>query len=164
MNLVYKTGTNQLHGSFDGRIINQDLIHRDYFTQAPFTNPFWYRMLDGAISGPVRFPKLYNGTNRTFFLFAYGGHFQKGKAGTSVATVPTSAMRNGDFSFGGQGSADLQPVHDAAGRHREMDSRSISGNMIPTSLFDPVVKNFLATKPVGPSRTTPACMTRTGRR
>jgi hypothetical protein len=161
MNLVYKSGTNQLHGSFDGRVINQTLIHRDYFTQSPFTNPFWYRMIDGAISGPLRLPKIYNGKNRTFFLFAYGGHFQKGKAGTSVATVPTEAMYNGDFSFGGQGLPIYNPFttrQDATGKWLR---DPFPGNVIPTSLIDPVVKNFLARNPWN-EPTDPGVLTRTG--
>jgi len=161
MNLVYKSGTNQLHGSFDARVINQTLIHRDYFTAAPFTNPFWYRMIDGAVSGPLYLPTLYNGKNRTFFLFAYGGHFQQGKAGTSVATVPTDAMYNGDFSFGGQGL----PIYDPFTTRQDATGKWIRdpfpGNIIPVSLIDPVVKNFLAHQPWNPP-TDPGVMTRTG--
>lgn len=161
MNLVYKTGTNQLHGSFDMRVINQHLIHRDYFTQSAFTNPFWYRMFDGAISGPVLLPKLYNGRNKTFFLFAYGGHFQKGKAGTSIATVPTDAMRNGDFSFGGQGLPIYNPFTTRQDETGKWIRDPFPGNLIPSNQIDPVVRNFLAKNPWN-EPTDPGVLTRTG--
>ena len=55
----------------------------------------------GTISGPVYIPKVYNGKNRTFFLFGFNwvkSVASGGTAGGIVATVPTAAERAGDFS------------------------------------------------------------------
>jgi hypothetical protein len=42
-------------------------------------------------------PKLYDGRNRTFFMFDYEG-LRGNTQSSSAATVLTSRMRNGDFS------------------------------------------------------------------
>jgi Carboxypeptidase regulatory-like domain len=51
----------------------------------------------GVFSGPVWIPKVYNGHNRTFFLFAWE-KYQLHLGGTSISTVPTAAERGGNFS------------------------------------------------------------------
>ena len=35
MKMVYKSGTNSLHGSFEDRYLNGKWVHRDYLTQTP---------------------------------------------------------------------------------------------------------------------------------
>ena len=49
-----------------------------------------------SAGGPVFIPKLYNGKDRTFWFFAYEGYRQVSRTNWS-GTVPTEAMRNGDF-------------------------------------------------------------------
>ncbi|HEX5284648.1 MAG TPA: carboxypeptidase-like regulatory domain-containing protein, partial [Bryocella sp.] len=51
----------------------------------------------GIFDGPVSIPKLYNGRNRTFFLFAWE-KYQLKLGGVKVSTLPTAAERGGDFS------------------------------------------------------------------
>ena len=48
-------------------------------------------------TGPVWIPKLYNGRNHTFFLFAWE-KYQLHLGGVAQSTLPTAAERNGDFS------------------------------------------------------------------
>ena len=49
------------------------------------------------MSGPVWIPKLYNGRNRTFFMFAYEGwRFSQGAQ--ARYRVPTNQELAGDFS------------------------------------------------------------------
>ncbi len=53
----------------------------------------------GSFSGPVRIPKVYNGKNKTFFLFGYEGiHDSRPRHDDTTNTVPTPAMHKGDFS------------------------------------------------------------------
>ena len=70
------------------------------FTQAavnrPVNNLRW-NQFDGQLGGPVVIPKLYNGHDRTFFFFAGEPRYQSDKQ-QQLATVPTDAMRSGDFS------------------------------------------------------------------
>jgi hypothetical protein len=51
----------------------------------------------GTFSGPVRIPHIYNGKDRTFFLFAYE-KYQLHLGGVTVSTVPNAAERGGNFS------------------------------------------------------------------
>ena len=46
--------------------------------------------------GPIRIPWLYNGKDRSFWFFAYEG-YRLVSSSTGSGSVPTEAMRNGDF-------------------------------------------------------------------
>ena len=65
-------------------------------TPAPDT-PYSHQSFGGTIGGPLRIPHLYDGSRRTSFVATYNG-----SRGTSLfdqyATVPSPAMRAGDFS------------------------------------------------------------------
>lgn len=50
-----------------------------------------------TLSGPVRFPWLYEGRNKTFFSVSYEGTIEK-IAQSSLFTIPTALQRNGNFS------------------------------------------------------------------
>ena len=103
MNLVFKSGTNEFHGSVDERYIWKRAVQRDYLTQVPLTNiPLYYDWFNGAFSGPVEIPKVYNGKNKTFFLIAFGAFLQSGGQPQQFNNVPTTAMLNGNFNFGSQ--------------------------------------------------------------
>src|SRR5205807_16461 len=49
------------------------------------------------LDGPVYFPKLYNGRNKTFFLFNYE-RYREGSPQPLILNVPEPEMRLGDFS------------------------------------------------------------------
>ncbi len=51
----------------------------------------------GVFDGPVWIPHLYNGRNRTFFLFAWE-KYQLHLGGPQVSTLPTVAERGGNFT------------------------------------------------------------------
>lgn len=147
LTLVFKSGTNELHGSLQDRYVNKRMIQRHYLQQFPQTNPLQYHELDGTASGPLHLPKLYQGKDRTFWLFGFAAHIEKaGNMGTP-RTVPSEAMYNGDFSFGGIGLPIYNPFttrQDAGGKWTR---DPFPGNKIDASLFDPAVKNFLARNP-----------------
>ena len=89
MKMVYKSGTNSLHGSFDDRYLPGNWVHRAYLTQfvTPPNAPWFYETFDLVGSGPVVIPKLYNGKNRTFFFVDYEG-FRRNQQQTLNATIP----------------------------------------------------------------------------
>ena len=121
MKMVYKSGTNSLHGSFEDRYLNGKWVHRGYLTQTPLPKdaPWYYETFDLVVSGPLVIPKLYNGRNKTFWLSDYAINHEH-TINQTVGTVPTPAMLNGDFSFAEcarRRAADLQSVLDPAGRH-----------------------------------------------
>jgi Carboxypeptidase regulatory-like domain len=51
----------------------------------------------GVLDGPVRIPHLYNGKDRTFFLFAWE-KYQLHLGSVTFSTVPTAAERGGNFN------------------------------------------------------------------
>src|SRR4051812_7106078 len=154
MSIVIKSGTNQLHGSFEDRYINKAMIHRAYLDQLPRSNPFTYHESTALINGPLRIPKIYNGHDKTFFLAGFERHFENSGTNSVRTTVPSAAMYNGDFSFGGQTSPAPLPIYNPfttrlVGNTWTRDP--FPGNIIPKSLFDPVAVNFLKRNPFTPA-------------
>jgi len=112
-NITMKSGTNQYHGSGYEYFVNEDLN-----AAFPFSNNGQgaeYRPRNrrndfgGTLGGPIRIPKVYNGTNKTFFFFSYE-EFLETSGLTFSDTVPTAAFRNGDFSsISPAGGANFNP-------------------------------------------------------
>lgn len=98
IDVISKSGTNQLHGSLFEFLRNSDVDARSYFNKAgtPFPS-FRLNQFGGSLGGPVVIPKLYNGRNRTFFFVDYEG-FRNTTQTFILGTIPTLRMRNGDFS------------------------------------------------------------------
>ena len=94
-NFTSKSGTNDIHGSAYSYFRNEDLNAASPYThQLPRT-----RVEDWGftVGGPVYIPKLYNGRNKTFFFFNWERYQNVSTAATYI-TLPTAAMRGGDFS------------------------------------------------------------------
>jgi hypothetical protein len=93
---VSKSGSNDLHGSLYWGNFNSNFSARSWADQnAPsFVNHNMF-LIDGG--GPVFIPKFYDGRNRTFWFASYSGaRYRVGNR--QFMSVPTAAMRNGDFS------------------------------------------------------------------
>ena len=92
---VSKSGTNELHGDVFYYHTNSALNARSFFSPTKASSR---RHNFGAwLGAPLVIPKLYNGRNRTFLMLAYEATRSPG--GTySNASVPTPAMRAGDFT------------------------------------------------------------------
>ena len=56
-----------------------------------------FNQYGGSLSGPVTIPKLFNGRNKVFFMFAYEG-VKDALPAPSTNTMPTDAQRSGNFS------------------------------------------------------------------
>src|SRR5215210_6953838 len=99
INVVVKSGTNDFHGSLyefnraKSRTANYFFTNRAGQEKPERT----YNRFGGSLSGPVRIPSVYNGRDKTFFLFAYE-RLKNSEAEPQLFTVPTAAMRQGDFS------------------------------------------------------------------
>jgi hypothetical protein len=86
--LVTKSGTNSLHGDVYGYVQNSALNSRNFF--ASRVSPEQQSEFGFTLGGPIR-------RNKTFFFGSYDGfRFRTTRAGV-IATVPTEAMRQGDF-------------------------------------------------------------------
>lgn len=100
---VSRGGTDQLHGSLRYYHDNTALNARGFFsaTKAP-SHSHKYGLWLG---GPLVLPRLYNGKHRTFFMLAWDAGRSPGSSNAN-ATVPTTAMQQGDFSAFGKAIKD----------------------------------------------------------
>lgn len=109
INSVIKSGTNDYHGSSYLFIRNNALDARPSFYDSVVNQrrlPLFRRsQFGGTIGGPVVVPGFGDGgpvvrslKDKVFFFFSYDGLRQFLPASTDIATVPTVAFRNGDFS------------------------------------------------------------------
>jgi hypothetical protein len=137
MNLVTKSGTNDLHGSVFEFVRNSYFDARGFFEkpsapQAPYRqNQFGF-----AVSGPVIIPKLYDGRNRTFFMADYEG-LRQTQSVAQLDSVLTPLMRQGNFS-----EYRTQLVNPLSG------NAPFSGNIIDPSLLSPQALNALKYMPL----------------
>jgi hypothetical protein len=123
---VSRSGDNHLHGTMRYYHDNAALNARSFFdVEKPGGIDHNF---GGYISGPVVLPKLYDGHNRTFFMMSYEGDVSPGST-TLRATVPTDAMRGGDFSG-------LATIKDP------LTGQTFAGNKIPTNRLNPVALAF----------------------
>ncbi len=91
VNIVTKTGTNELHGTAYEFIRNAALDARNFFARAEDAAPRYQRNQFGfSLGGPFR-------ENRTFFFGDYEGRRMR-EGITQVTNVPTAEERIGDFS------------------------------------------------------------------
>lgn len=120
---VSKGGTNELHGQLAYYHSNSALNARNFFavTKPSSKSHEW----GVSLNGPVFVPKLYNGRNRTFFMFAWHAQRTPGYQNANTS-VPTLAMRQGDFSKAGRTIKD------------PLNGQPFPGNQIPSSRLDPV--------------------------
>jgi len=90
-----KSGTNQFHGSafeyFQSNVLDSTIYN--FTSKAPKT----FNTFGGSLGGPVIIPKLWNGTDRTFFFFDYEGN-RKTTSAPEELLVPTEAERQGNLS------------------------------------------------------------------
>jgi hypothetical protein len=98
VNVATKSGTNTLHGALYDFLRNTAFDARDFFSQPNTAVPVLRRnQFGGVLSGPVWLPKVYKGTNKTFFMFDYEG-WRQTQSGPALAFFPTLAQRSGMFS------------------------------------------------------------------
>ena len=63
----------------------------------PTKAPKRFNTFGGSFGGPVHLPKIYNGSDKTFFFFDYEGN-RKTTSSPELLLVPTAAERAGDLS------------------------------------------------------------------
>lgn len=95
INVVTKSGTNQLHGSAYDFLRNNALDARNFFE--PSVPPFHRNQFGGTLGGPIDVPRVYDGRDHTFFFLAYEG-LRESRSFFNRARVPSLAERGGDFS------------------------------------------------------------------
>jgi outer membrane receptor protein involved in Fe transport len=146
MNVVSKSGTNELHAAGWWFVRNDAFDARNPFTDATAKGPTPFRQnqFGATIGGPVLLPKLYQGRNRTFFQFAYEG-WRYSRSQQQTYFHPTDAELAGDFS----NSILRQPIFDPATTRTDPNNpqgfirQPFAGNQIPQSRIDPLSLNYM---------------------
>ncbi len=97
VDVISKSGTNELHGSLFEFLRNSDVDARTYFNKKGTKFPaFRLNQFGGSLGGPVVIPKLYHGKDKTFFFVDYEG-FRNSVQIFELGNIPTMRMRSGDF-------------------------------------------------------------------
>jgi Carboxypeptidase regulatory-like domain len=98
-NVVVRTGSNQLHGAayyvFQNTYLNANTYEKAALGQP--RNNDQVSQTGIVIDGPVVLPKIYNGRNKTFFMFAFE-RYATHTAQNFTTRVPTAEELSGDFS------------------------------------------------------------------
>ncbi|MGH9545208.1 MAG: carboxypeptidase regulatory-like domain-containing protein [Terriglobales bacterium] len=92
VNMVTKSGTNQIHGNLYDFLRNDKLDATNFFTgrAGEQKTPLRRNQFGGTVGGPII-------RDRTFFFFSYEG-FREQSSTTLFDNFPTQLMRSGDFS------------------------------------------------------------------
>lgn len=125
INVITRSGTNDLHGSLFEFLRNTNLnAHTWGALQKP---PLHRNQFGGSFGGPII-------KNRTFFFGTYSGLRQTTTQYLSSAVVPAAALREGNFS------SIAKPIIDPT------TGVQFSGNFIPASRIDPTAANIIKAK------------------
>jgi hypothetical protein len=130
VNIISKSGSNELHGSAYEFLRNNKADARAFFDNPKSVEPDFRQNQFGATAGgPIKRDKL-------FFFGSYEG-FRQRLASTSVNTLPTLAMRQGDFSGVRDIFNPFSVVPDANATSKFVRDPFVN-RQIPSTLFDPV--------------------------
>jgi hypothetical protein len=129
INVVTKSGTNQVHGAVYEFFRNAAFDARNFFAPAHEAAPKYQRnQFGGAIGAPIV-------KNRTFFFSDYQGRRQR-EGITRITNVPTLAERRGDFS-----QSLNPPVNPLSGQ-------PFPGNQVPSFFQNPIGAGIAALYPL----------------
>jgi hypothetical protein len=128
VNVQIKSGTNTLHGVLFERNQNNDMVAVQYFGHSSPLTKNIFNQFGFAVGGPIWIPKVVNGKNKLFFFADYQGSRRTQYAQSTNLTLPTAAMRTGDFSATGETIYDpLTGNADGTGR------TPFPNNILPTN-------------------------------
>ncbi len=147
INMVSKSGTNQLHGV--GYYFRSDNAMN---ANNWFSNSRGGTLVDshknnygGTLGGPVYLPGVYNGKNRTFF-FGDFDRLTSLSATTATGSVPTAQQLAGDFSDTRLTSGALDPIFDPSSTFVDGSGNTlrnpIPGNIIPQARLNKIAQAF----------------------
>jgi hypothetical protein len=137
INVQIKSGTNDIRGSAFEYYNSNATKAKPFFLPQGQRNPkYVYNQYGGTIGGPIV-------RNKLFYFASYEGTRDR-RFASSLASIPTPAMRNGDLS----GAIAGRPVFDpASGTADHFDRVPFPNNVIPRSRFSPAAARIAALFP-----------------
>ena len=167
LNTVSKSGGSKFHG--DGwEFLRRAQLDANTFqanSQGAARAAHYLDDYGGLVNGQVVIPKLLprNGWAKLFYLGAFQ-RYREGTADPLYDSVPTMAMRGGDFSKFVTGSGQLIPIYDPMSATYDASGNILTnrqpfpGNIIPVNRIDPVAK-AVSQYYLAPNTTTPGYQT-----
>jgi hypothetical protein len=168
MNVTTKSGANDFHGTgyeflrryqLDANSIQNNSAGRPRYGVDPVTREnLGGHKLDQygtQITGPVWIPKVYNGRDKTFFSFGWENYVESTPS-PILTSVPSAAMRAGDFSATGVSIYDpfstrVNPAFNSALANSATNPQYIRtqfpGNVIPATRLSPVGRAIINAYP-----------------
>jgi Carboxypeptidase regulatory-like domain len=147
VNMSLKSGTNSFHGTAYEYYRRKWLDANSFQLNARDVDKIdhYLDQYGFEVDGPIKIPGLYDGTNKTFFMFT-GEKYREGTPAAQLSSVPTAAMRNGDFSklVDAQGRPII--IYDpATGRdvNGVWTRDAFQGNIIPAARFNATAKYLM---------------------
>jgi hypothetical protein len=147
VNMITRSGTNQLHGTVYEYLRNTGMDARVWnATNVPH---LVQNQFGASLGGPIQ-------KNKTFFFVNYEG-FRFSNQVYQVETVPTTAERMGDFSLSGVAiynplssspNPNYNPAEPVSSSNAQIIRSAFPGNIIPTSLMSPVAMQVLQSVPL----------------
>ncbi len=132
INVITRSGSNDIHGSAFEFVRNQKFDARGFFDGVKPT--YQQNQFGASIGGPIR-------KNKTFFFADYQGQ-RLHTAATAIDSEPTAAMRAGNYNG-------VATVYDPTTFNSANNTRQpFAGNMIPSNRFDQVGLNLLQVFPL----------------
>jgi len=132
VNVILKSGTNQIHGGAYEFLQNSEFNARSFFN--PSVGHQVYNYFGGNIGGPVIKNKL--------FYFGDILRVTDHQANTNLLTIPTQAQIAGNLS----GSSSL--IYDPGTGNPDGSGRTpFAGNVIPANRINPISRSLLALLP-----------------
>lgn len=147
-NLSIKSGTNSFHGTASYSNFTPGTTANDFYanrSKQPLAD-FYYHRFGGTVGGPVWIPKVYDGKNKTFFMYGMEGIKEARPRNNGTFTIPTDKMRTGDFS-------ELLAINSQYQLYNPFTRKAIAGgrfqqdpftgNIIPPLLINSISKKFV---------------------
>jgi hypothetical protein len=152
VNAVLKGGTNTLHGSLY-EFFRNDKLNANSFAGNAAGNPrgvMRWNQPGFVIDGPVRIPKVYNGKDKTFFMFNMEW-IRNASPLPYTAFYPTAAERTGDFSSLVNSTGAPVVIYDQltpALTNGQYLRQPFAGNLIPSNRINPIGKALINDYPL----------------
>jgi hypothetical protein len=139
INVLTKSGGNVYHGALFEFIRNDvfDAVPYAFGTVHPTKSPFKWNDYGFELDGPIRIPKLLDGRNRLFFMANDEWKIQR-QDSQSLYTLPTATEETGNLA-----ALSATIYNPNTGTSTGANKTAFPGNVIPTSLLDPVSQKFL---------------------
>lgn len=151
VSITLKSGTNEYHGAV------WEFARRGAWAANTFRNnrngepkgKYKVDMYGVQLGGPIQFPKIYDGRNRSFFMFSWE-RYQDDDPRGFTGSVPTLEFLDGDFSKLADAQGRPITIYDpSSGRlvNNFWTRDAFPGNRIPQARINPIARTILGYMP-----------------